>query len=675
MNAGLRALFAAALLAAAATALQAAGAEPQDVAALDLRIEVDPVSRMLRGAGTLTLPPGDRAQIVLSSRFTEARVRSGPATPATRRPDPAEPWRWQVERSGKARQVSLVWSGRLAPLDTSLDHRATLTAAEPVTGPEGTFLPSVALWYPTVPDMPLRYRVAVSMPSGQKAVVPGRLASETEDASGYRAQFEFPHPTEGVDLMAGPYRVDERTVRLDGNRAVRVRTYFAPGLETLSTGYLDAVAGYLVLYDRWIGDYPYTEFSVVSSPTPTGFGMPTLTYLGSDVLRLPFIRATSLGHEVLHNWWGNGVYPDYRSGNWSEGLTTFMADYAYKLRESPEAARDMRLAWLRDFAAVPAGQDRPLAQFTSRTHGTSQIVGYHKAAMLFVMLRDLVGEDAFDRGIRRFWTTHRFGVASWADLRAAWEHASGRDLGAFFTQWTGRPGAPSIEIADARRARTASGKWQVELRLRQGEPAFSAAVPIRIRTEGGSVDTTVDMTGTFANATLTTDARPTSVEVDPELRVFRRLAPHEAPPILRDVMVHPATAVVVLDASDDYVRAANALVGKLLDATPRALAPTAALDGVPAVVLGTAPQVDGYRRRNGLATPPEPVATASGPRVWTERARSATVLFVVAEDAATLAALARPLPHYGTQSWLTFEGGKAVGRGVWAPQPTAWTFD
>jgi hypothetical protein len=73
---------------------------------------------------------------------------------------------------------------------------------------------------------------------------------------------------------------------------------------------------------------------------------------------------------------------DYAGGNWAEGLTTFMADYAYKERDSPGAARAMRLEWLRDFAAVPSGQDQPLRQFTARTHATSQIVGYHKAAFL-----------------------------------------------------------------------------------------------------------------------------------------------------------------------------------------------------------------------------------------------------------------------------------------------------
>ncbi len=189
--------------------------------------------------------------------------------------------------------------------------------------------------------------------------MPGRLIEERLAQGRYRARFEFHHPAEGIALMAGPYRIEERRVRTAAGGEVRLRTYFHPEIADLASGYLDSVAAYLDLYSRRIGAYPFSEFSVVSSPTPTGFGLPTLTYLGIDVLRLPFIRATSLGHEVLHNWWGNGVYPDYARGNWSEGLTTFMADYAYRERESPQAAAAMRLAWLRDYAAMPPDEDTP----------------------------------------------------------------------------------------------------------------------------------------------------------------------------------------------------------------------------------------------------------------------------------------------------------------------------
>ena len=152
---------------------------------------------------------------------------------------------------------------------------------------------------------------------------------------------------------------------------------------------------------------------------------------------------------MLHNWWGNGVYPDYAQGNWSEGLTTFMADYAYKERESQEAAREMRRGWLRDFAALAPGQDAPLTAFTSRTHGATQIVGYNKAAMVFLMLRDLLGQDDLRSRasyiLERATLPHRI----LGGFAAAFETASGRDLGPFFDQWLTRAGAPVLRVADA----------------------------------------------------------------------------------------------------------------------------------------------------------------------------------------------------------------------------------
>ena len=43
----------------------------------------------------------------------------------------------------------------------------------------------------------------------------------------------------------------------------------------------------------------------------------------------------------------------------------------------------------------------------------------------------------------------------------------------------------------------------------------------------------------------------------------------------------------------------------------------------------------------------------------------APVAVVSANDAKALEALARPLPHYGGQSWLVFAGSKSVDRGTW----------
>ena len=62
----------------------------------------------------------------------------------------------------------------------------------------------------------------------------------------------------------------------------------------------------------------------------TGYGMPSFTLLGPQVIRFPFILTSSYPHEILHNWWGNSVFVDYPTGNWCEGLTAYMADHLMK---------------------------------------------------------------------------------------------------------------------------------------------------------------------------------------------------------------------------------------------------------------------------------------------------------------------------------------------------------
>jgi hypothetical protein len=427
------------------------------------------------------------------------------------------------------------------------------------------------------------------------------------------------------------------------------------------------------LYERWIGAYPFTEFSVVSSPTPTGFGMPTLTYLGIDVLRLPFIRATSLGHEVLHNWWGNGVYPDYARGNWSEGLTNFMADYAYRERAGPEAARAMRLAWLRDFAAMPPADDAPLSHFTSRTHGASQIVGYNKAAMLFFMLRDRIGETAFDAGVRDFWRANRFRVASWDDLRMAFERASGQNLAAFFEQWLARPGAPRLRIAEARadplppQKAAAGGGWQLRVTLEQGSPAYALSVPLVIRSSAGELARRVDLTRERETLVLELPARPTQVALDPDLRLMRRLGAAEAPPILRDAMLAPNPTLVVATAAFDA--AARELAAAVLERAPAERRPASMQ-----LVAGLHADIDAWLAREGMPLRPPTLASDRGSaQVWTARAEDGHIVVLVsARDAASLAALARPLPHYGQQSYVVFEGARMLERGTWPAQPQVW---
>ena len=472
-----------------------------------------------------------------------------------------------------ASRLRLEYGGTLPALDRSLDDRGVLRGLPPMASTEGSVLPASSAWYPQ-PAPLFVYRVTVSVPGAQRAVVPGRLESEVLPAGGsgrYQARFEFSHPATGIDLMAGPWIIREKILPRANGEPLRLRTYFPRELDAiagLADNYLDDSGRYLELYGEAIGAYPFTEFSVVASPLPTGFGMPTLTYMGADVLKLPFIRATSLGHEVLHNWWGNGVYVDYRTGNWSEGLTTFMADYAYKERESGEAAREMRLRWLRDFAAVPAGDDQSLISFRSRTHGSAAAVGYGKSAMLFVMLRDAIGEEAFRRGIRAFWEQYRFRTASWSDLQAVFEKAAGRSLAPFFGQWLNRRGGPAVRIASAR-AKADDGRVRLTLTVEQSAPAYTLRLPLEIVFPGRAETRWIDVRRTREVITVDVDALPEGVRLDPDLRVWRVLDREQLPPILRQWIIARAPRLAQASGAED-VRDAAACVGETLLRDPAA---------------------------------------------------------------------------------------------------------
>ena len=674
-------------------------------AAPDLQLDVvlDPQSRRLEVEAELRPAQRDFEFVLheaLQPQDASIDGRAVRVRPAGQR----DAWRaWRVEVPQGA-TLKLRYAGTLPALERERDHRGVLQGMPPMASPEGSYLPAGAGWYPR-PAALFSYRVSLSVKGGQRALVAGRLEDESlpaTPADPYRARFAFDQPTDGIDLMAGPWVVRERRVVQADGRPLRLRTYFPAALDQvagLADAYLADSESYIERYGALIGAYPFTEFSVVASPLPTGFGMPTLTYIGEQVLRLPFIRATSLGHEILHNWWGNGVMVDYARGNWSEGLTTFMADYAYKEAESPAGAREMRLGWLRDFAAVPAGSHQALADFRSRTHGAAAAVGYGKAAMVFVMLRDAIGEEAFARGVRLFWERERFRIAGWPELQRAFEEASGRPLEGFFHQWLTLRGGPALKLERAQlqeAAGAAAGKngavgpqqpdvpaaerYQLRVELVQPQPAYAVRVPLQL-TAGERQETRwVDIDGAHAVVDLPLDFAPGEVRLDPDLRLWRLPDASQLPPILRQWIVARAPRLVIADAlpalgragDEGVVEAADALARRLFERPP-ARGDATALGGgnEPVLLVGTHDAVSRALQGAGLPAAAEAMPPGGDVRVWTARPAGGPPLAVVAaRDAAALHAVARPLPHYGSQSWLVFDGGRVLARGVWeAPGP------
>jgi aminopeptidase N len=636
-------------------------------ARLVLDVRLDPSTRVLRVAAELKGVGEFHFGLNRALVIRSASVDGAPtAMELVGRNGELNLWR---ASAGRASTLRIEYAGMLPPLDPSLDYREVLRETRAMVSPAGSYLPAASGWYP-VRDEPFTYSVRLSLPHDQRGLVPGRLLEEKISGRRYRARFDFDHPAEGIELMAGPYVVSERVVPQRGAAPLRLRTYFYPDLEPLADAYLDDSRRYIERYSELIGRYPFSSFSIVASPLPTGFGLPTLTYIGSEVLKLPFIRATSLGHEVLHNWWGNGVYVDYSSGNWSEGLTTFMADYAYKEEASPRAAQEMRLGWLRDYASVPSGEQQSLAEFRSRAHGAAAAVGYGKSAMVFFMLRDLIGRRAFEAGVRDFWRTKRFEVASWGDLQTAFERASGRNLSWFFEQWVDRSGAPRLRIESAQ-GRGKNDSATLVLAIAQSAPPYRLRVPIEIVTDGRAQTRWVEIGRERQTVLLRLKRVPDGVRLDPGLRVWRVLDPQQLPPILRRWILARTPRLTLASSSPEIAAAARELTSSFFENPARMLDLAGIADqSDPVLLVGLRADVDAALARLGLPPRPSELAGRGSAEVWTVKrdSDSPPVAVVSVRDAAALLSLRRPLPHYGAQSYLVFDGAHAVARGVW-PAP------
>ena len=250
-------------------------------------------------------------------------------------------------------------------------------------GAEGAFL--LDGWYPAAEAELAHFALEARVPKGFHAVSEAETITTHETGNERLEVFHFPHPVPHIHFVMAPYVVNK-----DRHGDVEVATYLLPEDKDLSGRYLAYIKKYLEMYENMLGPYPFRRFAVVENILPTGYGMPTFTLLGRQVLKLPFIPETSLGHEVLHSWFGNSVYVDYAKGNWSEGLTAYLADHHYDALK--EKGWEHRKKIIENYESyVHQDNEISIREFVSGGDRALRAVGYGKTAMFFHMLKNRAG--------------------------------------------------------------------------------------------------------------------------------------------------------------------------------------------------------------------------------------------------------------------------------------------
>ncbi len=382
-------------------------------------------------------------------------------------------------------------------------------------------------WHPAVEGFSI-YKLAAVLPKELEGISEAEEIHVRElSADSREFLFDFHHPLRNITLVAGNYRVEQ-----ENHGGVEIYTYFFPADSGLSKTYRESTKKYLDMYEKYIGKYPFRRFSVVENFLPTGYSFPTFTLLGKDIVKMPFIVETSLGHEVLHQWFGNLVYNADKGGNWSEGLTTYLADHMYE--EMKGKGWDYRKQILISFQSyVTPEKDFPLRSFSSRVDRVSASIGYGKSAMVFHMLKKMVGDEIFFSSVRRFVEKNRFQPASWDDLREAFETGYGQNLEWFFKQWIDESGVPDLEIRNPE-LKYRGAKAIVSFTVEQKGEKYKLLLPVLLKLRAGEVRKVFEIEKESTLLEMEVDAQnaPVALIVDDNYDLFRKLSDGEYPPVI-----------------------------------------------------------------------------------------------------------------------------------------------
>ncbi len=543
----------------------------------DIHVSLQPATHELTGVAALTLsrdepatPPADTLEVALGLQRDLAITRVSGTNARV------SDWgtRTTAAKEGELASVHHVTLGEVANEFTLLiEYHGTLVqdvqAGERPgqihnfemnahIGTKGVYLAGGGCWYPTLQtstaggnvDELARYRLTVEPVSGMELVAGAEFDKE-ESAKTGDLTWVSKYPLDGLTLVGGPHVIKRRNAG-----GVSLALHYAQpsagppdqAMERNAELFLDAAAKYVQRYQPLIGPFPFDEFTIVENFFSSGFAFPHFTLLSPRLLQMGprALMHGYLDHEMLHAYWGNSIYVDPTDGNWCEALTSYAANhYGYILDGDAAGARKYRRNACNAFTQLKPDEDLPLDTFGDED-GAGRTIGYNKGAVVFHMLARRVGQENFWAALRRLTDGYTGKYASWQTFQRLFETQSGADLTRFFQQWVRQGGAPFLTLEQA--------QWDEEshtlsITVDQGRPAFDLRVPLRLLYELGpprDIIAAVDQPVTTVQVVV--DAPPTSVELDPDYDVFRRLRPGEMLPTAR--LTTAGTKLLVVTASE-----------------------------------------------------------------------------------------------------------------------------
>jgi len=381
-------------------------------------------------------------------------------------------------------------------------------------------------WLPTVdaPGDKAAVDFVVTAPAAWRVIANGQLVDTVGVPGGERRwtwRERRPVPTYTMVIAAGPLVESVHTPGGEFGTPVPISVWTWPEDSAFadSVPFHDVTAVVDVL-TRLIGPFPYEKLAHVESATKYG-GMENASAI--FYAEAPYaersMREGVVRHETAHQWFGDAVTErDFHHLWLSEGF----ADY-FDLVAGAALHGDSVLSYgMRAYAQSYFKSrvvDRPVLDTAERDPmRLLNANNYQKGAWVLHMLRAVVGDSAFFRGVRDYYATYRDSSVLSGQLEALMEHRSKKKLDWFFRQWLEQPGYPQLSVS----WHYEPFKHQVVADFQETQPAAWGLFRLDhltlelVSADGKTVRRTVDVAGPPSSERIDVPWTPTALKVDPD---------------------------------------------------------------------------------------------------------------------------------------------------------------
>jgi aminopeptidase N len=310
------------------------------------------------------------------------------------------------------------------------------------------------------PDLKAPYTLHVVAPTDWS--VTANAAGERVEPGVWEFEPSRPLSTYFVTLVAGPYhRIDAEH---DGiPLGLLARASMADALEADADELLTVTRQCFDELHRQFGvRYPFGKYDQAFVPDFNAGAMENpgcVTFregllFTSEVTRaLRTQRATTVAHEMAHQWFGNLVSPQWWDDLWlneafAEYLGNRVTAAATAFDDALEWASLTRKNWGLSSDSLPS--THPVAGNGARDADSAlqdfDGISYAKGHAVLRQLAERLGDDVFLGGVRDHFERRRFGNATMRDLFDSWERAGATDLDAWATPWLRSAGVDRAEL-------------------------------------------------------------------------------------------------------------------------------------------------------------------------------------------------------------------------------------